>query len=60
MMDFFLRETRRVVKGPLVILRFGSSGGITKSVRAGQINVAEGACLITRKFSFIILYLKEF
>lgn len=50
MMDFFIREVRHVVKGPLAIIRFGSCGGIAESCRAGQIAVAKGSVCVQRNY----------
>ncbi|KAI9205002.1 nucleoside phosphorylase domain-containing protein [Polychytrium aggregatum] len=48
MMDFFVREARFVVRGPMAIVRFGSCGGI-RGISAGQIAVAtKGSVLIQR------------
>lgn len=41
MMDFFVRETRSVTKGPLAIVRFGTCGGIGTE-GPGSIVVASG------------------
>ncbi|KAJ3092951.1 hypothetical protein HK102_000045 [Quaeritorhiza haematococci] len=54
MMDFFLRETRAVVDGPMVVVRFGSCGSLGKAT-IGQIVVAsEGAFLISRNYDYFI------
>ncbi|KAJ1726953.1 hypothetical protein LPJ61_004851 [Coemansia biformis] len=51
MMDFFVRETRMVVQGPLSIVRFGSCGSICDA-KIGDIIVATGAFAITRNYRF--------
>lgn len=49
MMDLFVRETRAVVDGPLVICRFGTCGGISNDAQPGTIVVAsEGSAYVTR------------
>lgn len=49
MMDFFVRETRAVVEGPMAIIRFGTCGGLTDSAQAGTIVVAsQGSGYIVR------------
>jgi len=42
MMDLFVRETRAVTHGPLVICRFGTCGGIAAEAFPGSIVVASG------------------
>ncbi len=42
MMDFFVRETRAVVDGPIVAARFGTCGGISSSAQVGSVVVASG------------------
>ncbi|KAJ2782026.1 hypothetical protein H4R18_002531 [Coemansia javaensis] len=51
MMDFFVRETRMVVRGPLTIVRFGSCGSICPA-KIGDLVVASSAFAITRNFAF--------
>jgi len=51
MMDFFIRETRHVVKGPMAIIRFGSCGTI-KDIETGSIAVATGAFMISRNYDY--------
>ena len=49
MMDFFVRETRAVVEGPIVACRFGTCGGITSEALVGSVVVAsEGSAYVTR------------
>lgn len=48
MMDFFVRETRAVVSGPLVTIRFGTCGGVGLTPSAGSIVVVEQSGLLTR------------
>ncbi|KAJ2746089.1 hypothetical protein GGI20_001641 [Coemansia sp. BCRC 34301] len=52
MMDFFVRETRMIVQGPLSIIRFGSCGSITDTAVSGDIIVADRAFAITRNYAF--------
>jgi uridine phosphorylase len=42
MMDFFVRETKAVVPGPIVACRFGTCGGISDQTVAGTVVVASG------------------
>ncbi|KAJ2664363.1 hypothetical protein IWW48_000881 [Coemansia sp. RSA 1200] len=51
MMDFFVREVRMVVKGPMTIVRLGSCGSICDA-RAGDVIVASAAFGITTNYSF--------
>ncbi|KAJ2770348.1 hypothetical protein IWQ57_002704 [Coemansia nantahalensis] len=51
MVDFFVRETRMVVRGPMSIVRFGSCGSICDAT-TGDVIVATGAFAITRNFKF--------
>ena len=49
MMDFFVRETRAVVKGPMAIVRFGTCGGLAPAASAGVVAVAtKGSGFVTR------------
>jgi uridine phosphorylase len=53
MMDFFVREVRAVVDGPMAIIRFGTCGGLTDHSRAGIIVVAtEGSSYISRNYDY--------
>mmetsp|Transcript_25237 Transcript_25237/g.34725 ORF Transcript_25237/g.34725 Transcript_25237/m.34725 type:complete len:208 (-) Transcript_25237:67-690(-) len=53
MMDFFVRESRAVVDGPMAIIRFGTCGGITTSSSEGSIVVAsDGSGFIVRNPSY--------
>lgn len=50
MMDFFVRESRAIVKGPMVVVRFGTCGGLALDAMPGTIVVASGgSAMITRK-----------
>jgi uridine phosphorylase len=48
MMDFFVRETRAVVSGPLVTIRYGTCGGVSTLPSAGSVVVVERSGLLTR------------
>ncbi|RYG66145.1 hypothetical protein EON64_10420 [archaeon] len=49
LMDLFVREARAIVDGPMIIVRFGTCGGIGENARPGTIIVAsQGAGYITR------------
>ncbi|KAJ3246409.1 hypothetical protein HDU78_007126 [Chytriomyces hyalinus] len=53
MMDFFVREVRAVVEGPMDIIRFGSCGSISDHIKVGTMAVAsEGSISVTRNFDF--------
>lgn len=48
MMDFVVRETRAIIEGPMVVVRYGTCGGL-RDTPAGAIAVAsQGAVLIKR------------
>lgn len=49
MMDFFVREARAVVSGPMFIIRFGSCGAIGKA-SVGDVIVAEDSVACRRDF----------
>lgn len=40
MMDFFVRESRAIVDGPMAMVRFGTCGGVSNEANAGKIVVA--------------------
>ncbi|KAJ1410902.1 hypothetical protein B484DRAFT_455763 [Ochromonadaceae sp. CCMP2298] len=49
MMDFFVRETRAVVKGPMAMVRYGTCGGLTLEASAGSVIVANaGSAYVCR------------
>ncbi|KAG9304512.1 hypothetical protein G9A89_020076 [Geosiphon pyriformis] len=50
MMDFFVREVRAVVDGPLAIIRYGSCGSFGSS--AGNIVIPHGNFAITRNYDY--------
>lgn len=53
MMDFFVREARNVVEGPMVVVRFGTCGGLQERADAGSIAVAsEGSILVQRNVDY--------
>ncbi|KAJ2850298.1 hypothetical protein IWW36_001984 [Coemansia brasiliensis] len=52
MMDFFVREARMVVDGPLSIIRFGSCGSICDDASIGDVIIAQEAFGITRNYEF--------
>lgn len=58
MMDFFVRETRMVVEGPLVIVRLGSCGSICQA-KTGDFIVANGAFGIQRNYRYFDAQEKE-
>jgi uridine phosphorylase len=49
MMDFFVRESRAIVDGPMIIIRFGTCGGISPDAKQGKIALAsEGSGYVIR------------
>jgi uridine phosphorylase len=54
MMDFFVREVRTVVDGPMAIIRFGTCGGLCPvNAKEGTVVVAsKGSMLVTRNYSY--------
>ncbi|KAJ2397247.1 hypothetical protein GGI05_000738 [Coemansia sp. RSA 2603] len=52
MMDFFVRETRMVVDGPLAIVRLGSCGSLRDAAKTGALVVAQSAFGITRNYDY--------
>lgn len=49
MMDFFVRESRAVVDGPMAVIRFGTCGGLSEKAPTGSVVVAsKGAAMISR------------
>ncbi|KAK3820471.1 MAG: nucleoside phosphorylase domain-containing protein [Benniella sp.] len=51
MMDFFVREARAVVDGPMVIIRLGSCGSLSEA-RVGDICVPSGAYVVQRNYNY--------
>ena len=47
MMDFFVREVRNFVTGPMFCIRLGSCGSVS-GAKIGQVSVADSAVLISR------------
>lgn len=51
MMDFFVRELRAVVEGPMAIVRLGTCGGLSSDAPAGSVVVASaGSAFVSRKW----------
>ena len=49
MMDFFVRESRAIVSSLMVMIRFGTCGGLSEVAVAGAVVVAnEGSGFISR------------
>lgn len=42
MMDFFVRESRAIVDGPMAVIRFGTCGGMHENAVPGKVGVASG------------------
>ncbi|KAI9152519.1 hypothetical protein H9P43_009310 [Blastocladiella emersonii ATCC 22665] len=53
MMDFFVREIRAVVTGPIHIVRFGSCGSLG-TARAGDLIVANESLACSRNFDYFL------
>ncbi|KAF9963502.1 hypothetical protein BGZ65_002842 [Modicella reniformis] len=51
MMDFFVRECRAVVDGPMVIIRFGSCGSLSDAA-VGDVCVPSGAYIVQRNYNY--------
>ncbi len=51
-MDFFVREVRAVVDGPLAIVRLGSCGSIRTPPMVGKMIVPNGAFAVTRNYNY--------
>ena len=54
MMDFFVREAREIIQGPMIIIRFGTCGSLDPSDNIGDFIVTEKACLVTRNVDAFI------
>ncbi len=51
MMDFFVRELRAVVSGPMAIIRLGTCGGLSLDAPAGSVVIAsKGSVFVSRKW----------
>ncbi|KAF9433382.1 hypothetical protein BGZ76_009539 [Entomortierella beljakovae] len=51
MMDFFVRESRAIVDGPMVIIRLGSCGSVSDAA-VGDICVPSGSYLVQRNVDY--------
>ncbi|KAF9174063.1 hypothetical protein BGX21_005700 [Mortierella sp. AD011] len=51
MMDFFVRECRAIVDGPMVIIRLGSCGSLSDA-KVGDIHVPSGSYLVQRNVDY--------
>ncbi|KAG0011723.1 hypothetical protein BGZ80_000461 [Entomortierella chlamydospora] len=51
MMDFFVRESRAIVDGPMVIIRLGSCGSLSDA-KVGDIHVPSGSYLVQRNVDY--------
>lgn len=53
MMDFFVREARAVIDGPMAVVRFGTCGGLVEAASEGTVVVATGgSSYICRNYDF--------
>lgn len=53
-MDFFVREAREIIQGPMAIIRFGTCGSLDPLDNIGDFIVTEKACLVTRNVDAFI------
>ncbi|GBB83134.1 hypothetical protein RclHR1_00010016 [Rhizophagus clarus] len=53
MMDFFIREVRQVVDGPLVIIRLGSCSSISHP-NVGDVIIPSGSFSVTKNYDYFI------
>jgi len=52
MMDFFIRETRQSVEGPMAVVRLGTCGFLREEVGPGVMGIAsKGSVLVRRNFA---------
>lgn len=54
MLDFFLREVRACVDGPLYVIRLGSCGTLKPTISVGDVIVPRGAYIITRNYDHFL------
>lgn len=60
MMDFFVREARAVVDGPMAVVRFGTCGTLQDWVQVGTLSVAsEGSVLVQRNYDHFFRAAKQ-
>ncbi|CAG8726662.1 27999_t:CDS:2, partial [Racocetra persica] len=58
MMDFFVREARSIIDGPMIIIRLETCGAIGKAT-GGDVIIAEGSFLVTRNYDYLTFESKE-
>lgn len=49
-----IREVRATVQGPILLVRFGSCGGIKKEIGVGMVSVANASVIITRNYDHFL------
>jgi uridine phosphorylase len=55
MMDFFVREVRAVVDGPMAIIRYGTCGGLGPDALPGKVVCASGgASFVGRNYDYFV------
>ena len=61
MMDFFVRESRAIVDGPMAMIRYGTCGGLSEIAVPGKVAVASGGsgCVMRNPNAFTHLYNKD-
>lgn len=53
MMDFFVREIRAVVQGPMAIIRYGTCGGLGPDALPGTVVCAsKGSSFVGRNYDY--------
>lgn len=53
MADMFMREVRATVAGPILLIRFGSCGGVGEKAAIGCVSVAkQGAVMVSRAYDY--------
>ncbi|CAG8463912.1 16838_t:CDS:2 [Dentiscutata erythropus] len=58
MMDFFVRETRAVIDGTMIIIRLGTCGSIGNA-NSGDVVISEGSFAVTRNYNYPIFENKK-
>lgn len=52
MMDFFVREAKAILTGPVAVVRFGTCGCLQSSISVGGVSVAQGSVLVQRNYGY--------
>lgn len=51
-MDFFVRECREIIEGEIVIVRFGSCGGLVDALPVGSLTVPKASMSVSRNYDY--------